>query len=100
MAVHRVPFTVVFQGFVEIEAPPIPPRDKSRKKRHLEAGIEWADKVAQNVQADVERWLTSPMQKGESRMTYRPPLKDMNVNVDLQTGYNALVRKATGMDIY
>jgi len=100
VAVQRIPFTVTFKGFVEIEAHALPARDRGRKKAHLEAAFQWAKRVAQNAEAAVEHWLTSPAPTGRGRIAFGPPLKDLTYEVDLQDGYRALLREASGEEIY
>jgi hypothetical protein len=99
VAVQRVPFSIEIKGFVEIEAHPMPARDPSRKKRHLEAGLEWAWRVAKNAESAVLNWLQSPPQPGRDRASFGEPLRDLSYTIDLQDGYNALRRKATGEKI-
>ena len=94
MALQRIPFTVTFEGFVEVETYPMPPR------KDIEAGMEWAGRTAENAEAEIEHWLKSSPPAGRSRGAYGPPLENMKYNIDLQTGYTALIRKATGEDIY
>jgi hypothetical protein len=95
MPTYRVPFTVVFEGFVEIEAPPPPPRPQRKRGGGMEIGehMKWADAVTVGVSEEVQAWL-------KERANFKKPISGLTVRVDYETGHNELLRKSSGAEIY